>query len=145
MPRRIILLVGLVAAGLLLRLPGMTGSIWHDEAFRTFLVLRPDNARAILLHDVHNPLYNAFMYLWIRVMGDSESSRDKCSVHAGGEGSPEIILGRAEEFAKKTHEWGHPEIGSFFFAVHRHPVRAPRGATLKMGQTSGRKGQWEHP
>lgn len=68
----VILILSLIPIGLILRWPGLTESIWFDEAYRTFLVLRPDNARNILLHDVHNPLYNAFMYLWIRLFGDSE-------------------------------------------------------------------------
>ncbi len=36
--------------------------------------MKPDVIRSLLLHDVHNPLYNAFMYGWIRVFGDSEVS-----------------------------------------------------------------------
>lgn len=62
----------LVLADVALRLPRLTQTIWFDEAFRTFVVLKPDAIRNQLLHDVHNPLYNAFMYCWIRVVGDSE-------------------------------------------------------------------------
>jgi uncharacterized membrane protein len=64
----------LLLVGLVLRVPRLTQSIWFDEAFRTFVVLKAENARSILLHDVHNPLYNACMYIWIRVFGDSELS-----------------------------------------------------------------------
>lgn len=62
----------LVLVGVVLRLPRLTQTIWFDEAFRTFVVMKPEAIRNLLLHDVHNPLYNAFMYCWIRVAGDSE-------------------------------------------------------------------------
>lgn len=64
----------LALVGLVLRVPRLTQSIWFDEAFRTFVVMKPDAIRSLLLHDVHNPLYNACMYGWIRVFGDSEVS-----------------------------------------------------------------------
>ena len=64
----------LVVVGLALRVPLLFRGIWFDEAFRTFIVLNPESIRDLLLHDVHNPLYNAFMYGWIRVFGDSEPS-----------------------------------------------------------------------
>ncbi len=68
------LLALLVVAWFALRLPLLFRSLWFDEAFRTFVVLNPASIKNLLLHDVHNPLYNAFMYLWIRVFGDSEPS-----------------------------------------------------------------------
>lgn len=68
------LLTLFVVVGLSLRLPLLFRGLWFDEAFRTFLVLNPTSIRELLLHDVHNPLYNAFMYGWIRVFGDSEPS-----------------------------------------------------------------------
>ncbi len=69
------LVAGVLAlVGLALRAPRLTQSIWFDEAFRTFVVMKPDVIRSLLLHDVHNPLYNAFMYGWIRVFGDGEVS-----------------------------------------------------------------------
>lgn len=57
---------------LLLRLPGMTESLWFDETWRTSARLNPEHAFDVLIRDVHNPLYNGFMYLWIRVAGESE-------------------------------------------------------------------------
>ncbi|MFO0856035.1 MAG: glycosyltransferase family 39 protein [Phycisphaerales bacterium] len=69
-----LLLALLAVVWLALRLPLLFRSIWFDEAFRTFVVLNPASIRDLLLHDVHNPLYNAFMYGWIRVFGDSEPS-----------------------------------------------------------------------
>lgn len=64
----------LALVGIVLRVPRLMQSIWFDEAFRTFVVMKPDVIRSLLLHDVHNPLYNAFMYGWIHVFGDSEVS-----------------------------------------------------------------------
>jgi 4-amino-4-deoxy-L-arabinose transferase-like glycosyltransferase len=69
-----------VAAGLLallglgLRVPGMLQSLWLDEVFRTRVGLSGDMFWSLLLYDVHNPLYNACMWVWIRVMGDSETA-----------------------------------------------------------------------
>jgi hypothetical protein len=57
---------------LLLRIPGMTESLWFDETWRTSARLNPQYAFDVLIRDVHNPLYNGFMYLWIRVVGESE-------------------------------------------------------------------------
>lgn len=64
----------LLGLSLALRLPGLLESLWFDEVYRTFVVLREDGIKDLLLHDVHNPLYNALMYGWIRLFGDSEVS-----------------------------------------------------------------------
>jgi hypothetical protein len=78
------LLVGtLLAISLALRIPGMLESLWFDEVWRTFVVLRPDGIKNLLLHDVHNPFYNALMYAWIRLFGDSEVSIRTPSLIAG--------------------------------------------------------------
>lgn len=73
----------LLVLGLTLRLPRLLDSIWFDEAFRSLLMLRPERIRDLLLHDVHNPLYNAFMYGWVRVFGDREISIRTPSLLAG--------------------------------------------------------------
>lgn len=73
----------LLGVSLALRLPGLFESLWYDEVFRTFVVLRQDGIKDLLLHDVHNPLYNALMYGWIRVLGDSEISIRTPSLLAG--------------------------------------------------------------
>src|SRR3954468_15698820 len=52
----------LLGLSLALRVPGLFESLWFDEVYRTFVVLRDDIMKDLLLHDVHNPLYNAFMY-----------------------------------------------------------------------------------
>src|SRR5690606_3284139 len=41
-------LAGLLAAALLVRVPGMTESIWFDEYYRTFVKMRPENLYALL-------------------------------------------------------------------------------------------------
>jgi hypothetical protein len=73
----------LVVVGLALRYPRLTQSIWFDEAFRTFVIMKPDAIGDLLLHDVHNPLYNAFMYCWINAFGDGEISIRTPSLLAG--------------------------------------------------------------
>lgn len=65
------ILLGVAAA---LRLGPATESIWYDEWCRTRQWLNADNLGRILWRDVHNPLYNAFMYLWTALFGDSEAS-----------------------------------------------------------------------
>lgn len=75
--------VGGVAVSLALRWPGMTRSIWFDECCRTFVLLNRETLIARLFHDAHNPLYNAFMYPWISVLGDSEVSIRLPSLLAG--------------------------------------------------------------
>lgn len=68
---------------LLLRVPGMGESLWFDEIWRTSARLNPNHAFDALIRDVHNPLYNGFMYLWIRVAGESEWSLRLPSLLAG--------------------------------------------------------------
>lgn len=64
----------LLLLGLALRWRGCTQSLWYDEIWRTSVVLNRANLQEVLLNDVHNPLYNAFMYGWISLFGDSEIS-----------------------------------------------------------------------
>lgn len=62
-----------VLAGLLLRLPLLTQSLWYDELSATRLRLGDP---VVLLHrilfDVSPHLYSMFLALWIRLAGDSE-------------------------------------------------------------------------
>lgn len=68
-------MVAVVAlAGILIRWPHLTESLWFDEVWRTDVVLRNGQLGRLLWHDVHNPLYNAMMYAWTGVFGDSELS-----------------------------------------------------------------------
>jgi hypothetical protein len=73
----------LLATSLALRLPGLFESLWFDEVWRTFIILREEKIADLLLHDVHNPLYNALMYAWVRLFGDSEVSIRLPSLIAG--------------------------------------------------------------
>lgn len=58
---------------LILRLPGLTESLWYDELWSTRVQLGSvgDFLRSALV-DVHPPLYGAMMLVWTRVFGDSE-------------------------------------------------------------------------
>ena len=77
------LMGAVVVVGVALRLPGLFESLWYDEVYRTFVVMQPGSIGHLLWHDVHNPLYNALMYGWIRVFGDSEVSIRTPSMLAG--------------------------------------------------------------
>lgn len=55
-------------------LPRMGQSLWYDEFWRTKLYLNEQTLHDRLFRDVHNPLYNACMYVWISVFGDGEVS-----------------------------------------------------------------------
>jgi 4-amino-4-deoxy-L-arabinose transferase-like glycosyltransferase len=72
-----------VLVSLALRLPRMTQSVWYDEYCRTDAVLRSGRLWELLLHDVHNPMYNAFMWAWTGVFGDSDVSIRVPSLVAG--------------------------------------------------------------
>lgn len=78
-----VLVVGVFIASLALRVPRMSDSLWYDEYCRTRGVLNPGRLWGLLLHDVHNPLYNAVMFGWISVFGDSEWSVRLPSLLAG--------------------------------------------------------------
>ncbi|MBK9188965.1 MAG: glycosyltransferase family 39 protein [Phycisphaerales bacterium] len=73
----------LLLLALVVRLPLLTQSLWYDEVWRTRVVLSGERAWEILTRDVHAPLYNAFMALWIRLAGDSELSIRIPSLLAG--------------------------------------------------------------
>ena len=77
------LLAVALLVGVAVRLPGMTESLWFDETWRTTSRLNADLAFATLFRDVHNFLYNAFMYGWIRLFGQSEVSIRLPSMLAG--------------------------------------------------------------
>lgn len=73
----------LLLAAAVLRITPLTQSLWYDEVWRTRLVLSGARGLNVLLHDVHNPLYNAFMWVWIRLVGDSELAIRTPSLIAG--------------------------------------------------------------
>lgn len=82
---RAAVLLGVVAVSFALRAPRMFDSVWYDEYCRTHGVLNAERLPDLLLRDVHNPLYNALMFGWINVFGDSD-----CSVRI-----PSLIAGYA--------------------------------------------------
>lgn len=91
--RRLAWLVAIV--WLAMRLPWMGRSIWFDEWLRTRQWLSGETAVQAILHDVHNPLYNAFMYAWIRLFGDSpESIR-----------TPGLLVGALSTYALGRWAW----------------------------------------
>jgi 4-amino-4-deoxy-L-arabinose transferase-like glycosyltransferase len=64
----------ILTVSLIIRIPGLCESLWWDEVYRTHLVLNKDGLWSRLFFDVHNFMYNGFMYLWINIFGDSEIS-----------------------------------------------------------------------
>ena len=73
--RNLGILAGVVALALVLRLPGLTESIWFDELWSTRVKLGSlDTLVRTIAVDVHPPFYLALMFGWIRVFGDSELS-----------------------------------------------------------------------
>ena len=73
-PRALALVILVLLASLFPRLPRLTQSIWFDEYCRTRLHLNAESLSSRLFADVHNPLYNLFMFGWTSVFGDSEMS-----------------------------------------------------------------------
>ena len=66
-------LLAILLAAVPLRLVRLTDSLWYDEIWSTRIML--DGALTLLVHtfvDLHPPLYSSFMFLWIRVFGDTE-------------------------------------------------------------------------
>src|SRR5262245_24998769 len=65
----------LVCCALLIRIPGLTESLWYDELWSTRIKLGSvgDLLRTALF-DIHPPLYSALLFLWVHVFGDSEVS-----------------------------------------------------------------------
>jgi len=70
--RQLLLLLGLLAGALVLRLPYLSQSLWYDEVFYTGVALNGESLRWVLTQDVHPPLYASVLWLWIHVFGDTE-------------------------------------------------------------------------
>jgi len=68
-------LCAIAVVALLLRLPNLNESLWFDELWSTRLKLRNlvllSNS---VLFDVHPPFYSIFMYVWVKLFGDTELS-----------------------------------------------------------------------
>jgi hypothetical protein len=95
----------LLGLSLALRIPGLFESLWFDEVWRTFVVLREEGIKDLLFHDVHNPLYNALMYGWIRLFGDSEPSIR----------IPSLLAGYALTWL--IYRWTRPRLGERAAAI----------------------------
>lgn len=68
-------LAAILVIGLLLRLPQLGESVWYDELWSTHIRLYSlGELVRVSLNDVHPPAYQFFMFLWIRLFGDSEIS-----------------------------------------------------------------------
>jgi 4-amino-4-deoxy-L-arabinose transferase-like glycosyltransferase len=67
-----LLLLGLLAGAVVLRLPYLSQSLWYDEVFYTAAALNGESLRWVLTQDVHPPLYASVLWLWIHVFGDTE-------------------------------------------------------------------------
>jgi mannosyltransferase len=67
-------LIAIVVLALLLRLVGMTESLWLDELWSIRIILDNRDPFRVLLRDIHPPLYSVFMFAWIRLFGDAEWS-----------------------------------------------------------------------
>jgi mannosyltransferase len=68
-------LLVIIISGFLLRLSNLTESLWGDELWATHVYL--GNLRTLvytILYDPHPPLYSLFMFIWIKLFGDSELS-----------------------------------------------------------------------
>jgi 4-amino-4-deoxy-L-arabinose transferase-like glycosyltransferase len=65
----------ILIVGLSLRLPNLNESLWNDEIWSTHVLI--GSLRALYqtaIDDRHPPFYHAFMFVWIRLFGDSELS-----------------------------------------------------------------------
>jgi len=68
-------LTSILITGLSLRLPNLNESLWNDEIWSTRVLI--GSLRALYqtaIDDRHPPFYQAFMFAWIRLFGDSELS-----------------------------------------------------------------------
>jgi len=120
----------LAVGALALRWPQMTESVWYDEYCRTKAHLNAESLWRILGHDVHNPLYNAFMFGWTTVLGDSEvsirvpslvagmSSLAALAVWAGGRFGREVGWSVAGLLAvSPVHVWYSGEAKNTMFVI----------------------------
>jgi uncharacterized membrane protein len=70
-----ILLCIILSPSILLRLPNLNQSLWFDELGSTHLMLyNIDSLINLVLHNPSPPFHYIFMFLWIRLFGDSELS-----------------------------------------------------------------------
>ena len=65
----------ILITGLSLRLPNLNESLWNDEIWSTHVLMGSLKALyGMAINDLHPPFYQALMFVWVRVFGDSELS-----------------------------------------------------------------------
>ena len=103
----------ILIAGLLLRLPNLNKSLWNDEIWSTHVLMGSLRALYnIAIDDWHPPFYQAFMFVWIRVFGDSELSIRTPSFLSGI-----LALLLVYVFASRVVERKTALLASFLLAV----------------------------
>jgi len=135
----------------------MNQSLWYDELWRTRLFLNERTLRDMLWGDVHNPLYNALMYVWINMAGDSEVAiRLPSLVCAMG------VIALAVWWARRVVGSAAAWVAGLFLAVSpvmiwhgteaKNTMLATLGAvwcvvgTERVARWSGERcGWWKHP
>jgi uncharacterized membrane protein len=71
--RELIALAVILLVALLVRIPGLTESLWFDEVWYTQTTFaRPGILGQILFKDVHPPTYTLLLLAWTDLFGDSE-------------------------------------------------------------------------
>lgn len=106
-------LILILGAGLSLRLPNLNESLWNDEIWSTRVLI--GNLSALIhttIDDRHPPFYQAFMFAWIRMFGDSELS---VRIPAFLCGILAVLL--VHEFASRLVERKTALLASFLLAV----------------------------
>ena len=71
--RETIALAVILLVALMVRIPGLTESLWFDEVWYTqTMFLHPDRLGTVLWKDVHPPTYTLILIAWTDLFGDSE-------------------------------------------------------------------------
>ena len=71
--RETIALAVILLVALMVRIPGLTESLWFDEVWYTqTMFLHPDRLGSVLWKDVHPPTYTLILIAWTDLFGDSE-------------------------------------------------------------------------
>ena len=103
----------ILIAGLALRLPNLNESLWNDEIWSTRVLIGSRTALYYtMIDDKHPPFYQMFMFVWIRLFGDSEMSVRTPPLLCGMAAIPLVYA-----FASKVLERKTALLASFLLAV----------------------------
>jgi len=103
----------ILIAGLALRLPNLNESLWNDEIWSTRVLIGSRTALYYtMIDDKHPPFYQMFMFVWIRLFGDSELSVRTPPLLCGMAAIPLVYA-----FASKVLERKTALLASFLLAV----------------------------